>query len=126
MIQVIIPSNPEFQKYELQVKKMYEQNQKKICDPNTFDFIRDNTLFYLFIYNEEVLGVIYYFVYRGKLFLNAFARRKSIVQNLYCLQWSTTWFKGDIYAEAQNRASALCLLRCGFKRIKNNLFVLKK
>ena len=30
------------------------------------------------------------------------------------------------YKEAQNKASAFCLLRCGFKRVKDNLFVLKK
>ena len=33
---------------------------------------------------------------------------------------------GSIYAEAQNRASALCLLKCGFIREKGNLFVKKQ
>ena len=37
-----------------------------------------------------------------------------------------TWFNCDIYAEAQNRASTICLLRCGFERDKDNIFVFKK
>ena len=89
---------------------------------NTYDFIRD----YLFILDGKILGAVYYFIHNEKLFLNGFARRKSIKQKFLCLLWSTTWFKEDIYAEAQNRASAFCLLRCGFKRVKKNLFVLKK
>ena len=104
---------------------MYESNQDKISDTNSFEFIRDYTLFYLFLFDKKVLGVIYYFVEDGKLFLNGFAKRKSFFKNLYCLLWSTTWFTVDIYAEAQNRASAFCLLKCGFKRVKDNLFVLK-
>ena len=126
MIKVLIPSNLEFKKYENQVRFLYEQNQEKICDTNTFDFIRDNTLFYLFLSDEEIIGVIYYFLSSNKLFLNGFGNRKFFSEKIFCLLWSTTWFKSDIYAEAQNRASAFCLLKCGFKRVKDNLFVLKK
>ena len=125
MIEVLIPQNLEFKKYEKEIQKLYEENQDKISDTNSFEFIRDNTLFYLFLSDKKVLGAIYYFVENGKLFLNGFAKRKSLSKNLYCLLWSTTWFDTDIYAEAQNRASAFCLLKCGFKRVKNNLFVLK-
>ena len=125
MIEVLIPQNLEFKKYEKEIQKMYEENQDKISDTNPFEFIRDNTLFYLFLSDKKVLGAIYYFVENGKLFLNGFAKRKSLSKNLYCLLWSTTWFDTNIYAEAQNRASAFCLLKCGFKRVKNNLFVLK-
>ena len=72
-----------------------------------------------------LLGAIYYFMDDGKLFLNGFASSKHHFENLYCLKLSSSWFNCDIYAEAQNRASALCLLRCGFKRVGNNLFCLK-
>ena len=39
MIQVLIPQNPDFQKYENEIRDLYEENQDKITDTNTFDFI---------------------------------------------------------------------------------------
>ena len=124
MLKVLIPTNPEFQEYETSAKELYEKNQEKICDTNTFEFIRDNTWFYLFVLDKKLIGAIYYFIDDGKLFLNGFAIRKNMKANLYALFLSTTWFKKPIYAEAQNRASALCLLKCGFKRKEGKLFCL--
>lgn len=123
MIKVLIPTNPEFKKFENELKSLYEQNQDKICDTNTFEFIRDNTLFYMFINDDSLIGAIYYFVDNDMLFLNGFAKPKGHYLNLHCLLLSLTWFTGNIYAEAQNRASAFCLLKCGFKRVKDKLFV---
>ena len=126
MIQVLIPSDFEFLKYDAQIKDLYEKNQEKINDSNSYEFIKNNTLFYLFLKNKNVLGVVYYFKDGDKLFVNGFSNRKNHLANLYSLKLSTTWFSCSIYAEAQNRASALCLLRCGFKRLKGNLFILQK
>lgn len=126
MIKVLIPSNPEFKNYKKQLKKMYEENQEKITDTNSFQFIVRNTLFYTFIQDGTLIGAIYYFMEDDKLFLNGFAIRKNLSSNLYCLKLSTTWFLCPIYAEAQNRASAYCLLKCGFKRLRGNLFVLDR
>lgn len=126
MIKAIIPSNPDFDLYKDKLKEMYEQNQDKICDSNSFNFITHNTLFYCFIDSDGALiGAIYFFLDEGKLFLNAYAGRKHLEKNVECVKLSTTWFDCDIYAEAQNRASALCLLRSGFKRVKDKLFVYK-
>ena len=61
----------------------------------------------------------------GKLFLNAYSVRKKHFQNLLSLRLSLTWFTPPIYAEAQNRASAFCLLKCGFERVEDNLLVYK-
>lgn len=124
MITVLIPTNPEFEKYKAQIKELYEKSQEKICDPNSFSFIIEHTLFYAFFLDGTFIGAIYYFMDGEKLFLNGFAVPKNHVANLYCLKLSTTWFACPIYAEAQNRASTLCLLRCGFKRVKENLFIL--
>ena len=126
MIKVLIPSDADFRIYEIPLKILYEQNQEKICDTNSFEFIRDNTLFYMFLKDNKPIGAIYYFKDDNKLFLNAFAIRKNFKDNIFCLRWSTTWFSCNIYAEAQNRASALCLLRAGFKRVKKSLFCLYK
>lgn len=128
MIRAIIPKNPEFALYKDKLKEMYEQNQDKICDPNSFNFITHNTLFYCFISMDGALiGAIYFFLDdEGKLFLNAYGGRKHFDTNVECVKLSVTWFNCDIYAEAQNRASALCLLRSGFKRVKDKLFVYKQ
>ena len=127
MIKVIIPSNPEFDKYKPALKDLYEILQIKICDPNNFDFIVNNTLFYAFITDSnELIGAIYYFMENEKLFLNGFGGRGHFKEKIECLKTSLTWFNCDIYAEAQNRASALCLFRAGFKRVKDILFVYER
>lgn len=126
MIRVLIPSDSEFKKYKKQLKKMYEENQEKITDTNSFQFIIKYTLFYAFIDDDSLIGAIYYFMENDKLYLNGFAKRKHLNSNLYCLKLSMTWFLSPIYAEAQNRASAYCLLKCGFKRLQGNLFVFNR
>lgn len=123
MIRVLIPSDKEFATYKNECRSLYESLQDKICDTNSFDFVCQNTFFYMFLDDKKLIGAIYYFIDEDeKLFLNGFSKRKMFHQNLECLKLSTTWFNCDIYAQAQNRASALCLLKCGFKRVKNNIF----
>ena len=80
----------------------------------------------MFINDSKLVGGIYYFLdENNKLFLNGFAKRKMHLLNIKCLELSTCWFSCDIYAQAQNKASALCLLRCGFKKYKENIFIKK-
>lgn len=122
MINVFIPTDSEFSLYESELKSLYEKNQDKICDTNSFEFVRDNTLFYMFVNENGLIGGIYYFLDNGKLFFNGFAKPKAHLVNLECVKLTLSWFNSDIYAEAQNRASALCLLRCGFSRLSGNLF----
>lgn len=125
MLKVYIPINKEFKIYEAEVKELYKKSQKRIKDSNSFNFIKNNTLFYMFVFNDDLVGAIYYFMEGEKLYLNGFAKPKKHFINLQCLKLSTTWFTCPIYAEVQNRASTLCLLRCGFKRVKGNLFMYK-
>ena len=122
MIEVIIPKDRIFNLYKHQFKVMYNNAKDKICDTNSFEFIIKNTLFYGFIKDGSIIGAIYFFPDNGKLFLNAYAGRKHLEDNVECVKMSLDWFNCNIYAEAQNRASALCLLRAGFKRIEGNLF----
>ena len=127
MIKVWIPTQKGFEEYKEECKKLYHKFQKIIAETASFELICDNTFFYLFTNNGRFVGAIYYFIKDdGKLYLNGFANRKMHEVCLECLKMSLTWFKGSIYAEAQNRASALCLLKCGFKREKGNLFVFFK
>lgn len=122
-IRVLIPLEKDFKNYEGELKALYTKNQKKITDTNSFEFIRDNTWFYMFLNKDALVGAIYFFIDNEHLFLNAFSKRKNFVVNLKCLTMALTWFNCPIFAEAQNRASALTLLRVGFKRVKDNLFV---
>ncbi len=124
MIEVWIPAENKFWEFAKECKALYEHSQKAITDSNCFEFIINNTFFYLFTENRKLIGAIYYFVNpEGKLMLNGFSKRKTHLLNIKCLKMSLKWFRGNIYAEAQNRASALCLIICGFKRVRENLFV---
>lgn len=122
-IDVFIPFQDEFRVYEEELRELYNKNKYFIKDTNSFDFIKDNTLFYSFVNKKKLIGAIYFFKEKDKLFLNAFSNRKTFNLNIKCLKMSLSWFNCPIYAEAQNRASAFCLLRCGFRRIENKLFV---
>ena len=55
-------------------------------------------------------------------FGNAFAYRGTHKLNLECLKKSFDWFNCDIYAETQHKTAILCLFRCGFKKVGNNLY----
>lgn len=122
-IDVFIPFQDEFRVYEEELRELYNKNKYFIKDTNSFDFIKDNTLFYSFVNKKKLIGAIYFFKEKDKLFLNAFSKRKTFNLNIKCLKMSLSWFNCPIYAEAQNRASVFCLLRCGFRRIENKLFV---
>ena len=125
MIRALIPINDEFNKYKYECKILYESLQDKIHDDSSFEFICKNTMFFMFLDDDKLIGAIYYFLDEdNKLFLNGFANRKMHFLCLQCLNLSLSWFTGKIYAEAQNRASALCLLKCGFKREKDNIFAI--
>lgn len=127
LIRVLIPKDAEFYRYKDECGILYESVQDKICDENSFEFVCKNTFFYMFLEDINLIGAIYYFEDTdGKLFLNGFSKRKMHGLNLECLKTSLGWFNCDIYAEAQNRASALCLLKCGFIMVRGNLFVYRK
>ena len=124
MIRVLIPKDEEFWEYKDECKSLYEKVQGWICDTNTFEFIVNNTFFYLFLNDKNLIGAIYYFVdENNKLYLNGFAKRKMHLLNIECLKMSLNWFKGDIHAVAQNRMSKLCLRRCGFEWVGGKEFV---
>ena len=124
MIRVLIPKDEEFWEYQNECKRLYEKVQGWICDTNSFEFIVNNTFFYLFLNDKKLIGAIYYFVdENNKLYLNGFAKRKMHLLNIECLKMSLKWFKGDIHAVAQNRMSELCLRRCGFELVGGKEFV---
>ncbi len=120
MIKVFIPDNYEFN-YK-QCKKLYKKNQKLIGDDQEFRDIVKNTFFYSFFDDDIFVGCIYCYYENDKLFLNGFANRHLHKQTLECLKMSLDWFNCDIYAKSKNKTSILCLLRCGFKKVSDNLY----
>ena len=126
MIKVLIPSSKEYPFYRKECKKMYIKVQEKITDKNCFEFIEKHTYYYCFIDKKGLIGVAYYFIDDGKIFINGFSKRKRYPKNVECIKLSLSWFKPPIYAEIQNRASALCLLKAGFQKFRPNLMIYEK
>ena len=124
MIRVFIPTNKEFNYKEC--KKMYKKYQRYIRDDQEFRDIVKNTFFYSFFDDDRHIGCIYYYVRNGKLFVNAFANRHTHLINIECLKKSFEWFKGNIYAETRHKTAIFCLYKCGFKKLKNNIYVLER
>lgn len=109
------------------VEKLYISCQNDLQDDD-FKEVIERTLFYSFYITatNELIGCIYFHKKGKRLFVNAFARRKHHLLNLECFKESLKWFDCNIYAVGLHKTSRLCLLKSGFKRIKNNLFFYKK
>lgn len=121
MITVRIPTDKNFNYKEC--KKLFREYKHLINDNQCFRDIVNHTFFYSFFdENNNHIGCIYYYVRDDKLFVNAFAYRHTHKINLECLKKSFEWFNCDIYAETQHKTAILCLYRCGFKKVSNNLY----
>lgn len=120
MINVLIPINKGFNFKEC--KKLFHKYKRDIKDKRKFRDIVETTFFYSFFDDEKFIGCIYYYYEDSKLYINAYAHRHNHNINLQCLNMSLKWFTCDIYARTEHKTAALCLLRCGFKKISNNLY----
>lgn len=125
MITIIKPDSMLFNYAE--VEELYNRCNEYIKDDN-FEQVINNTDFYAFYITKtkELIGCIYFFFKGRKLYVNAFAERKHHLLNLECFKLSLSWWKRNIYANATQKTSRLCILRCGFEKVKDNLFVYKR
>lgn len=125
MITVYTPQDTLFNYTE--VEEMYNSCKDEIGD-DSFEDVIARTKFYAFyiMQTRELLGCIYFFKRGRRTFVNAFAGRKHHLINLECFKESLSWLKCNIYAEVKNKCSELCVRRCGFKKIKDNLFVYRR
>jgi hypothetical protein len=124
LIKVFIPSDEKFN-YK-QCKKLFKKYKDKINDNSVFSDIVKNTFFYSFFDDDKFLGCIYYYDKAGKMFVNAYASPKHHLENIKCFKMSLDWFNCDIYAETTHKTAILCLYKCGFKRINENLFIYRR
>lgn len=124
MIRVLIPKDKNFN--FKQCKKLYKEHKKLIGDNQKFRDIVENTYFYSFFDDNKHLGCIYYYLKNNKLFVNAFAHRHTHELNLECLKKTFNWFNCDIYAQTTHKTAILCLYKCGFRKVKDNLYIKEK
>lgn len=124
MITVLTPLDNNFN-FE-QAHDAYLKYQKDLGDERNFINVILNSFFYSYFNDGVYLGSIYFYTEKNKLFVNAFANRHTHLLNLECFKQSLGYFKCNIYARALHRTSSICLLKCGFKRIKDNLFIYER
>lgn len=119
---ILKPEDPLFNFFEC--KNFYEKNQKLLDDFTPFEeLIKDDDIhFYSFYENEKFIGCIYFYLNNNKVFVNAFAKRHTHKTNIECLKKSLTFYSCDIFATSEHKTAILCLLKCGFKKVKDNLY----
>lgn len=118
---VRIPKDENFE-YE-KCENLYLKNQLIVNDDADFDYVINNTFFYSFYKKNILSGCAYLYFKNKKLFINGFSVRKSFVFNILIMKAICKWFTCDIYAESIQKPAILLLLRCGFKKLKNNIYV---
>ena len=119
-MQVLIPTDKNFN-YE-QCKKLFEDNQHLIEDYEKFDDVISHTFFYSFLVHGKHIGCIYYYEIDNKLYVNAVAYRKTHLINMECFKKSLSWWNCDVYARTHHKTAIYTILKCGFKKVANNLY----
>ena len=110
-----------------QAKDLYQKYKNLIGDIDDFCQILNSTLFFSFLKdNGEFIGCLYFYQSENKLMINGFANRNMHQENLKILNLATSWFNTDIYARTPHKSAAFCLLRAGFKKIDNQLYIKMK
>ena len=125
-MKVYIPTDLKFD-YKA-CKELYKEYEKEIGDIEDFDKILTNTMFYSFYTDDdEFVGCLYFYNgSKNRLFVNGFSNRKMHQYNVQALKLSFEWFDCDIYAQTPHRNAVYCLLRSGFKKYDNQLYVKMK
>ena len=109
-----------------EAKKLHDQYADLLEDGCEFDELINYSHFFSFYDGEKFIGCIYFYKKDGKTFVNAFAGRKTHKSNIECLKKALNFYKCDIYANSTQKTAILCLLRAGFKKTDNNLYIYKR
>ena len=123
-MKVLIPTDADFNYQEC--KKLFEDNQHLIEDYEKFDDVICNTFFYSFLENGKHIGCIYYYEIDDKLYVNAVAYRKTHLLNMECFKTSLSWWNCDIYARTHHKTAIYTILKCGFRKIAENLYIYER
>lgn len=126
MIIVRVPTHPLFNYSECE--ELFNRCKKDLDTNESFKDVIKNSDFYSFYdWNKaELIGCIYYYMIGKRLLVSAFANRGHHELNLACFKESLKWYSSDIYAKALHRTSRMCVRRCGFDKLKGNLFIYRR
>jgi len=123
-MRVITPLNKDFD-YETN-KQLFDKANNTIGEKCTFDEVISKYQFFSYYKQDEYLGFIYFFYEDGKLFICSASVPKRYQDTYKCLLESLTYYSCDIYANTSQRHVKLILLRAGFKKINDNLFIYER
>ena len=91
-----------------------------------FDFICNNPHLYCFYDEKEGFLRGYINVYKDelkRLFLSGASVRKNMPENINAIIMVCDAYDEDMYSETDKKEAKICLLKAGFKKIKDNLYV---
>lgn len=120
-MKVRIPLDNDFE-YK-RCKKMFEKYNTRVNDDAAFEDIISNTLFYSFYDKTELTLCIYFYGLNGKVWVNGYGIRNKHLFNKVCFTQALSWFNCDIWANTKYKDVAWALLRCGFKKVRENIYV---
>ena len=124
MITVRIPTDKDFE-YE-KSRSLYRKCQRLIGDDQPFKAVVNNTYYYSFYLDGTLIGGIYCFLRGDDLYINGFATRHHHNENVECVKMVLSWFNCDVYAESIRKPAILCLLKAGFKKLKDNIYIYRR
>lgn len=104
------------------VKEMYDKHFGDLNENCTFEEALKHSHFYSFYVDKKLIGCIYFYLVEGKLFVNAFAGRKTHNLNIECFKKSISFYDCDINARTNKKMAIYCILKCGFEKIDDNLY----
>lgn len=118
MIKIIRPDEGNY----LILKHIFDEYKDEMKGDELKTVLNDLTFFFFETDSEKFIGCIYFYMRDNDLYVNAFATRGHHELNLYIFRQTLKLFNCPIYAECLGKTSKLCVLRCGFKKYKDNIY----
>lgn len=77
---------------------------------------------YIFcFYEKQLLGCIYLEGKDGKTFLSGFSKPKQLNKVIEAINHVCEYFNDDIYSDTPYKHAKLTLMKCGFKKVTENI-----
>ena len=105
-------------------KKLYDEHPMN-DGIFTYDFIINNPHLYC-LYDEEkgyLKGYANIYEDNGRLYFSGAGVRHNMSDNIQAIIKICNAYSNDMYADTDKKEAKICLLKAGFKKIKDNLFV---